>query len=117
MTDRRGFLGSLMAVTTAIASGVKLPSSREIVNAPAKALATQNTLLRLLDECVAVSVSTECHFAEGPMIYEVEYLHSPGIKKNADTLMIDGYTKNMRPVDVQYGFRAGDLPRLTVRWA
>ena len=115
--DRRGFLGSLMAVTTAIASGVKLPSSREVVNAPAKSLATQDTLLKLLDECVAVSVSAECHFAEGPMIYEVEYLHSPGIKKSAETLMIDGYTKNMRPVNVQFRHTAGDLSRLTVRWA
>jgi hypothetical protein len=106
-----------MAVTAAIASGVKLPSSREVASASPRGLATQDTLLKLLDECVAVSVSTECHFADGPMIYEVEYLHSPGIKKNADTLMIDGYTKNMRPVNVQYGFRAGDLPRLTVRWA
>lgn len=116
MMDRRGFIGSLMAVTTAIASGVKLPSSREVASAAPKAVATQDTLLKLLDECVAVSVSTEYAY-DGPMICEVEYLHSPGIKKNAETLMIDGYTKNMRPVNVQFAHAAGDLPRLTVRWA
>ncbi len=114
--DRRGFLGSLMAVTTAIASGVKLPTSREIAVATPKAIETQNTLLSILDECLATSI--ECHQNyDGTMTYEVEYIHCPGSKRPEETLMIDGYTKSMKPVSVHFVQMVGELTRVTVEWA
>lgn len=114
--DRRGFLGSLMAVTTAIASGVKLPTSREVATAAPKAIETQNTLLSILDECLATRI--ECHQSyDGTVTYEVEYVHIPGSKRTEETLIIDQYTKGMKPVNVQFSQMVGDLPRLTVEWA
>jgi hypothetical protein len=116
--DRRGFLGSLMAVTTAIASGVKLPTGAEVATGKAlpKPLAVQNDLLAMLEECHVISIS--CHQTyDGPMHYEVEYIHAPGGKKGEDTLMVDGYTKDMRPIDVSYKMTAGELMRVTVIWA
>lgn len=113
--DRRGFLGSLMAVTAAVASGVKLPSSGQLASAPRKAVAVQNNLIEMLKECNAVSISSNMSI-DGPMTYEVEYIHCPGSKKHEHTEMIDGYTKGMRPVTVDFTSRAGDLTRLTVVW-
>ena len=116
MMDRRGFLGSLMAVTTAIASGVKLPTSREVATAAPKAIETQNTLLSIIEECLATRI--ECHQSyDGPVTYEVEYIHCPGSKKTEETLMIDGYTKHMKPVSVHFTQMVGELTRVTVEWA
>jgi hypothetical protein len=107
-----------MAVTTAIASGVKLPTGAEVATGKAlpKSLAVQNDLLTMLNECHVISIS--CHQTyDGPMHYEVEYIHAPGGKKSEDTLMVDGYTKGMRPVNVSYAMTAGELMRVTVTWA
>lgn len=104
-----------MAVTTAIASGVKLPAGKELAAAAPKAVRVQNDLLSLLDECLPTSIEAH-HSIYGPMTYTIEYIHSPASKKNDTTLMIDGYTKNMRPVSVRFLDRVGDLPRLTVEW-
>ena len=116
--DRRGFLGSLMAVTTAIASGVKLPTGAEVATGKAlpKPLAVQNDLLAMLKECHVTSITKECTY-EGPMHYEVEYIHAPGGKKGEDTLMVETYTKKLRPVNVSYAMTAGELMRVTVTWA
>lgn len=114
--DRRGFLGSLMAVTTAIAGGVKLPAGKEVVKAAPKAIRIQNDLLGLLKECVPLSISAN-HSIDCPMTYEIEYLHSPGCKKNDTALMIDRYTNGMRPVSVRFSHNASELPRVTVEWA
>lgn len=113
--DRRGFLGSLMAVTTAIASGVKLPAGKELAAAPPKAVSVQNNLLSLLKDCVPVSISAN-HGLDTAMTYEIEYLHSPGSKKDDTALMIDGYTHGMRPVSVNFVQAAGELAKLTVEW-
>lgn len=113
--DRRGFLGSLMTVTTAIASGVKLPAGKELAAAAPKAVRVQNNLLSLLDECVPISISAN-HSISDAMTYTIEYLHSPTSKKNETGLTIDGYTKNMRPVSVQFFHGVNQLPRLTVEW-
>jgi hypothetical protein len=116
--DRRGFLGSLMAVTTAIASGVKLPTGAEVAAGKAlpKPLAVQNDLLAMLKECHVISIS--CHQTyDGPMQYEVEYVHAPGGKKGEDTLMVETYTKKLRPINVSYAVTAGELMRVTVTWA
>lgn len=116
--DRRGFLGSLMAVTTAIASGVKLPTGAEVATGKAlpRPLAVQNDLLAMLKECHVISIS--CHQTyDGPMQYEVEYVHTPGGKKGEDTLMVESRTKNLRPVNVSYRQTAGELMRVTVIWA
>jgi hypothetical protein len=105
-----------MAVTTAIASGVKLPTSREVATAAPKAIETQNTLLSIIDECLATQIV--CHQSyDGPVTYEVEYIHCPGSKKTEETLMIDGYTKHMKPVSVHFTQMVGELSRLTVEWA
>lgn len=114
--DRRGFLGSLLAVTTAVASGVKLPAGREVARATPKALAVQSQLMKMLEECAVTSVSAQ-HDIDGPMIYEIEYVHFPGRSKPDETRrLIDGYTKNMRPVSVRFTESAGELARVTVQW-
>lgn len=116
--DRRGFLGSLMAVTAAIASGVKLPTGAEVATGKAlpKPLAVQNDLLAMLKECHVISIS--CHQTyDGPMQTEVEYVHAPGGKKGEDTLMVESYTKSMRPINVRYAMTTGELMRVTVTWA
>jgi hypothetical protein len=108
-----------MAVTAAIASGVKLPTGTEVATGKAlpKPLAVQNDLLAMLKECHVTSIS--CHQTyDGPMHYEVEYIHAPGGgKKHEHTLMVDSYTKGMRPVDVSYAVTAGEVTRVTVTWA
>lgn len=114
--DRRGFLGSLMAVTTAIASGVKLPKGAEVAVAPPRAVAVQNKLLDLLKDCHAISIES-FSFIDRPMMYSVEYIHCPGSKKSSDTLMVDNYTKDLRPVSVQLSHKVGELPRVKVTWA
>jgi hypothetical protein len=116
MMDRRGFLGSLMAVTTAIASGVKLPSSREIAVAAPKAVAVQNNILDLLKDCHAISIESFC-FVDKPTMFAVEYLHCPGSKKDSNTLMVDQYTKGLSPVTVHLSSKVGELPRVNVTWA
>jgi hypothetical protein len=116
--DRRGFLGSLVAVTTAIASGLKLPTGAEVATGKAmpKPLAVQNDLLAILEECHVTSITQECTY-DGPMQYEVEYIHAPGGgKKQEHTLLVDKYTNGMRPVDVRYAIAAGEVMRVTVTW-
>ena len=114
--DRRGFLGSLAAITTAVASGLKLPKGAEVAVAPPRAVAVQNKLLDLLKDCHALSIESHSYI-DGPMTFTVEYIHSPESKKSGDTLMVDSYTKNLRPISVQLSHRVGDLPRVTVEWA
>lgn len=117
--DRRGFLGSLMAVTTAIASGVKLPTGAEVATGKAlpKPLAVQNDLLAMLKECHVTSVSV-CSSYDRPVEVEVDYVHCPGGgKRSEDTLMVESHTKNLRPVNVSYRQTAGELMRVTVIWA
>jgi len=107
-----------MAVTTAISSGVKLPTGAEVATGKAlpKSLAVQNDLLAILNECHVISIL--CHQTyDGPMHYEVEYVHAPGGKKGEDTLMVETYTKKLRPVDVSYAMTASELMRVTVTWA
>lgn len=113
--DRRGFLGSLMAVTAAVAAGVKLPSGKELATAPAKAISVQDKLLAMLKHCNAVSISTNMSL-DGPLSYEVEYIHVPGAQKHDHTKEIDRYTDKMRPVTVSVRQCAGDVTRLTVVW-
>lgn len=114
--DRRGFLGSLMAVTTAIAGGVKLPSGKEVAKAAPKAIRVQNDLLGLLKDCVPTRIEANLSI-NGPMTYTIEYLHAPGSKKTDTCLMIDGYTQGMRPVSVMFSHSVAELPRITVEWA
>lgn len=114
--DRRGFLHSLMAVTAAIASGVQLPSSKQLSVATPKQLNTSLAMLNLLNECVPLSISAHASI-DNPMTYEVEYLHCPGRKLNADALLVDSYTKNLRPISVSFSQAVGELTRLTVEWA
>lgn len=113
--DRRGFLGSLIAVTTAVASGVRLPSGREVAKAAPKAVAISDKLMEMLKECRVVSISSNMEM-DRPLTYEVEYFHLPGTKKDDDTKMIDEYTKNMRPVSVSFREAAGELTKLNVVW-
>lgn len=113
--DRRGFLGSLMAVTTAVASGVKLPSGKEIAKATPKALSVQSDLLGLLKECNVISIASNAG-VYGPATYEVEYLHCPSSKKNEYTHDIEKYTQGMRPVQIRFSHAAGELIRITVEW-
>jgi hypothetical protein len=114
--DRRGFLGSLAAITAAVASGLKLPKGAEVAAALPKAVAVQNQLLDLIKDCHALSIESHCYI-NGPMTFTVEYIHSPDSKKSGDTLMVETYTKNMRPISVQLSHKVGDLPRVTVEWA
>lgn len=113
--DRRGFLGSLIAVTAAVASGVKLPTGREVAKAAPKSLAISNKLVAMLKECQVVSIASNMEI-DRPVTYDVEYVHFPGTKKNADTQMVDEYTKGMRPVSVSFREAAGELTQLTVVW-
>lgn len=118
--DRRGFLESITAITTALAGGVKLPTGAEVAAAPIpqpKPLRMQNDLLRLLRECEAVSIEGHATY-DGPMIYVVEYIHFPGRKKSSETsLMVDGYTRGMRPIGVTKTISAGELMKIRVTWA
>lgn len=114
--DRRGFLGSLMAVTATIASGVKLPSSKQLSVATPKQLNTSMALLSILNECVPTSITAHASL-DNPMVYEVEYLHCPGSKVCDEALLVNSYTKNLRPISVQFTQAAGELTRLTVEWA
>jgi hypothetical protein len=114
--NRRGFLESIMAVTAVIGSGVKLPAGREVARATPKALATQNELLDLLEHCHATSIEGHATIKDG-MRYVVEYVHHEKAKPNDIDRQIAGYTKSMRPVDVRYSMRAGELMHITVEWA
>jgi len=76
----------------------------------------QNDLLAMLKECHVISISCNQTYY-GPMQYEVEYVHAPGGKKGEDTLMVETYTKKLRPIDVSYAMTAGELMRVTVIWA
>jgi hypothetical protein len=114
--DRRGFLGSLAAITTAVASGLKLPAGAEVAVAPPRAVAMQNKLLDLLKDCHALSIESH-NYLDGPTTFTVEYVHCPESKKRQDTLMVESYTRNMRPINVQLSHKVGELPRVTVEWA
>ena len=113
--DRRDFLGSLIAVTTALATGVKLPAGKEIARAPHPARLLSDRVVAMLKECRVVSVASNMSL-DRPLTYTVEYIHIPGSKKDADTAMIDSYTAGMRPVTVSFEERAGELTKLTVEW-
>lgn len=117
--DRRGFLGSITAITTALAGGLKLPSGAEVASgkAPQRPLRMQNDLLRTLKECEPISIEGHATY-DGPMIYVVEYVHCPGHKKKSEhALAVDGYTKGMRPIGVEKRLTAGELLRIKVTWA
>lgn len=113
--DRRGFLGSLIAVTTAVATGVKLPPGKEIARAPRPSRVLSDKVVAMLKECRVVSIASNMSL-DRPVSYTVEYLHFPGTKKDKDTRMIDSYTAGMRPVSVSFEERAGELTKLTVEW-
>ena len=113
--DRRGFLGSLLAVTAAVASGVKLPSGKEVAKASPKALAVSDRLMAMLKDCNAVSITSNMRL-DAPHNYEIEYIHVPGSKKHEHTTMIDEYTKGMRPVSVEFDEAVGNATRIRVVW-
>lgn len=115
--DRRGFLGSLMAVTSAVASGVKLPSGKEVIKATPKALSVSNSLMAMLKDCRVIRIASNMSI-ERPLTYEVEYIHYPGGggKKTEEEEMIAEYTKAMRPINVRFTQDIGDLTRLNVEW-
>lgn len=113
--DRRGFLGSLIAVTTAVASGVRLPAGKEVAKAAPKALAVSDKLMAMLKDCRVISISSHMEL-DRPLTYEVEYIHYAGATKDKDTQMIDEYTKNMRPVSVSFREAVGELTKLNVVW-
>lgn len=114
--DRRGFLGTLTAITTAIATGVKLPAGREVAKAAPKAVETQGWLVEMLKDCHVRSIEGMATL-DGPMRYVVEYVHAPGSKKQEHSLIVDTYTQGMRPVTVQYSVREYGHVYLTVEWA
>lgn len=107
-----------MAVTTAISSGVKLPTGAEVARGKAmpKPLAVQNDLLAMLKECHVISIAS-LYTYDGPAQFEVEYVHAPGGKKGEDTLMVESYTKGLRPVNAMYSMTSGELMRVRVLWA
>lgn len=113
--NRRGFLGGLMAVTAAVASGVKLPSGKEVAKAAPKALAVSDKLMAMLKDCNVVSIASNMSL-DRPLTYDVEYIHLPGSKKHEHSAMIDGYTKGMRPVSVQFEESVGAVTRIRVEW-
>lgn len=113
--DRRGFLGSIMAVSAAVAAGVKLPSGKQVATAAPKAVAVSDRLVELLKECQAVSVTME-NGIDQPPTYEIEYIHTPGSKKNDTQRMIEGYTAKMRPVRFSCHETVGELTRVNVVW-
>lgn len=116
--DRRGFLHCLMAVTATLASGVKLPTSKTVASATRKALNTQYSLMSIINECVAVSISSSMADDADRLVYEVEYLHAPGIKgKDPNSRMIDEFTSGLRPINVAFNAKAGELTRVKVEWA
>jgi hypothetical protein len=113
--DRRGFLGSLMAITGVVATGVKLPAGREVAKATPKAVALSNDLMSILKECNAVRI--EQHMSlHRPLSYEVEYIHCPGSRKCEYTVELEKYTKGMRPVTVNVSQAVNELTRVTVEW-
>lgn len=108
-----------MAVTTAIASGGRLPTGAEVSKgtAQAKALAVQNGLLEMLKECHVISIAS-ISALDSLQRWEVEYVHCPGGgKKGEDTLMVESYTKGLRPVNAMYSMTSGELMRVRVLWA
>lgn len=113
--DRRGFLGTLTAITTAIATGVKLPAGREVAKAAPKAVETQGWLVEMLKDCHVRSIESMATL-DGPMRHTVEYIHAPGSKRQEHSLTVDKYTKGMRPVSVDYSIREYGNVYLTVEW-
>lgn len=113
--DRRGFLGSIMAVTAAVASGVNLPSGKEIAKATPKAIGFSNQLMGILKDCQVISIASNMR-RDAPVSYEVEYIHCPGGRTTEETGLIAEYTKAMRPISVRFTQEAGGLTRLTVEW-
>ena len=116
--SRRAFLGSLMAVTTVIASGVKLPASSQASRATSQALQTQSKVYALLEECYMTSLESTT-VRDGLLGYECAYIHFPGktAKRGEFDQVIQGNLKGMRPVDVRFRASAGELTTLTVWWA
>lgn len=113
--DRRGFLGALIAVTSAVASGIQLPTGREIAKATPQAAALSNKVVDILKYCNVTSIASHMDLHRPPS-YEVEYVYYPGAKKNETTREIDGYTKGMRPISVEFVEAAGELTRVRVEW-
>ena len=115
MIGRRGFLGSLMAITGAVATGVKLPAGREVAKATPKAVTLSNDLMAILRECNVISIASNMSL-DRPLSYEVEYIHCPGGKKCEYTVELENYTKGMRPVTVKFSQAVNELTRVTVEW-
>lgn len=113
--NRRGFLGSLMAVSAAVAAGVRLPSGKEVATAAPKAVAASDRLVAMLADCEVVSVTME-NSIHAPPRYEVEYIHVPGEKRSEAARFLDGYTAKMRPVSFSFYEAAGQLTRVNVVW-
>lgn len=114
---RRTFIGSLMAVTAALASGVTMPASRQTRGASAVALQTQSRVYALLEECGMTSLASAT-VGDGLLGYRVEYVHLPNRSGPSDEeKMIVSHLKGMRPVNVRFHASAGQLTTLTVEWA
>lgn len=113
--DRRGFLGSLMAITGAVATGVRLPAGREVAKATPKAVTLSNDLMAILKECNVISISSNMGL-DSPLTYEVKYVHCPGSKKCEYTTDLEKYTRGMRPVSVRFSQAVNELTRVTVEW-
>lgn len=105
-----------MAVSAAVASGVRLPSGRDVAKAAPQAVAVSDRLVEMLKHCNVISIATSIGI-DRPVTHEIEYIHVPGSKKHEHTREIDGYTKNMRPISFLFREAAGDVARLTVVWA
>lgn len=116
--NRRSFLGTLTALSAAVASGIKLPKAAEVAKAAPAAIAWQDRLMEMLKDCHVVSIAGMATI-DGPMTYEVEYIHTPGgpSKKGKETLMVDSYTAGMRPISVNYSIGPNEVARMKVEWA
>jgi hypothetical protein len=95
--DRRGFLGALGAFTTALASGVRMPTGKEAFairetrtqipesdDFPAPEIkpsgnSAQEMLMRYLSDCEVTGISNQFHFDSLHMV-TVTYLYREGVK-------------------------------------
>jgi len=78
--------------------------------------AEDDVILKSRKHCHATSIEGHATLEHG-MRYVVEYVHCEGSTQNDIDRQIAEYAKSMRPVDVRYSMRAGDLMHITVEWA
>jgi hypothetical protein len=113
--SRRGFFGSLAAISASVADGLTLPRSDQVAKAAPRAIAVQNTLAKMIAECEPTSITMEQH-VDGHQRAVVEYLYCQG-RKAKDAFNVRQYTNRMRPISVKLTAQVGDIPRVTVEWA